>query len=92
MNEITKPEGATRERVISLFRDRLGYRYLGDWTEHQGNSNIEALEVGRIFHQKEILWIERGLIDVLSRTTNDSQRIGFWDLHWNPDPDSETSL
>ena len=30
------------KRVIALFRDELGYRYLGDWTDRNGNSNIEA--------------------------------------------------
>ena len=29
------------DRVIALFRDELGYRYLGDWTDRNGNSNIE---------------------------------------------------
>ncbi|WP_247569306.1 type I restriction endonuclease subunit R [Ralstonia solanacearum] len=28
--------------MIALFRDELNYRYLGDWTERSGNSNIEA--------------------------------------------------
>jgi type I restriction enzyme R subunit len=26
---------------IALFRDELGYRYLGDWTDRDGNSNFE---------------------------------------------------
>jgi type I restriction enzyme R subunit len=41
MSDIGKPERATQDRVISLFRDELRYRYLGDWTDRDGNSNIE---------------------------------------------------
>lgn len=40
MSVVGKPERATQRRVIELFRDELGYRYLGDWTD-RGNSNIE---------------------------------------------------
>jgi hypothetical protein len=29
---VGQPERATQSRVIALFRDELGYRYLGDWT------------------------------------------------------------
>ena len=42
MSTIGQPERATQKRVIALFRDELGYRYLGDWTDRDGNSNIEA--------------------------------------------------
>jgi len=41
MNDIGKPERATQYRVISLFRDELGYNFLGDWTDRTDNSNIE---------------------------------------------------
>jgi type I restriction enzyme R subunit len=41
MTQIGKPERATQDRVIALFRDELGYRFLGDWTDRDGNSNIE---------------------------------------------------
>lgn len=38
---IGKSERETQERVIVLFKNELGYRYLGDWTDREGNSNIE---------------------------------------------------
>lgn len=41
MTPIGQPERATQNRVITLFRDELGYRYLGNWTDREGNSNIE---------------------------------------------------
>ncbi len=40
-DNIGKPERATQNRVIQLFRDELNYRYLGDWHERENNSNIE---------------------------------------------------
>ena len=40
---IGKPERTTQDRVITLFREVLGYRYLGDWTDRAGNSNIEEI-------------------------------------------------
>jgi type I restriction enzyme R subunit len=41
MPTVGQPERATQKRVIALFRDELGYRYLGDWTDRDGNNNIE---------------------------------------------------
>jgi len=41
VNDVGQPERATQNRVIALFRDELRYRYLGDWTDRDGNSNIE---------------------------------------------------
>lgn len=41
MNNVGKSERVTQNRVIALFREELGYRYLGDWTDREGNSNIE---------------------------------------------------
>ena len=38
---IGQPERATQNRVITLFRDELGYRYLGEWSDREGNSNVE---------------------------------------------------
>src|SRR5438034_7142966 len=41
MSTVGQPERVTQNRIIALFRDELGYRYLGDWTDRDGNSNIE---------------------------------------------------
>jgi type I restriction enzyme R subunit len=41
MTPVGQPERATQDRVIALFRDELGYRYVGDWTDRDNNSNIE---------------------------------------------------
>ena len=41
MNLIGQPERATQNRVVALFCGELGYRYLGDWTDRDDNSNIE---------------------------------------------------
>jgi type I restriction enzyme R subunit len=41
MTPIGQPERATQNRVLALFHDELRYRYLGDWTDRDGNSNIE---------------------------------------------------
>jgi len=41
MSDLGKSERATQDRVIALFVDELGYRYLGDWSDRNGNSNID---------------------------------------------------
>lgn len=41
MNTVGQPERLTQNRVIALFRDELKFRYLGDWIDRDGNSNIE---------------------------------------------------
>ena len=38
---IGKPERETQGRVINLFKKELAYRYLGNWSDRLGNSNIE---------------------------------------------------
>jgi type I restriction enzyme, R subunit len=51
MNDVGQLERKTQNRVIRLFRDRLGYDYLGDWKERE-NSNIEE-EYLRSFLRKQ---------------------------------------
>jgi len=41
MSNINKPERATQDRVIALFTQQLGYRYLGNWADRAGNHCVE---------------------------------------------------
>ncbi len=41
MSPVGQVERATQNRIIKIFRDELGYTYLGNWEERPNNSNIE---------------------------------------------------
>ena len=41
MTIVGQIERATQQRVVKLFREQLGYAYLGDWTDREDNRNIE---------------------------------------------------
>ena len=41
MSNVGKKERVTQNRLIKLFREGLGYDYLGNWEERPGNSNVE---------------------------------------------------
>jgi type I restriction enzyme R subunit len=41
MSTVGQIERATQNRIVILFRDELGYTYLGNWEERLNNSNIE---------------------------------------------------
>ena len=42
MSTIGQSKRATQDRAVALFHEELGYRCLGDWTDRDGNSNIET--------------------------------------------------
>lgn len=42
MSNIGQRERDTQNRVVQFFQSELGYRYLGDWHERDGNRNIEV--------------------------------------------------
>jgi type I restriction enzyme R subunit len=46
-------EKKTQQRVVKLFRDTLGYDYLGDWTDRVGNRNIEEDLLRKFLREKQ---------------------------------------
>lgn len=52
MNTVGQHEKKTQERVIKLFRDTLGYEYLGNWIDRDGNRNVEP-DLLRAFLKKQ---------------------------------------
>lgn len=42
MSNIGDKERVTQNRVVRLFQDKLNYDYLGDFSDREGNSNIEV--------------------------------------------------
>ena len=41
MSTVGQKERKTQQRVVKLFRDTLGYSYLGNWEDREENRNIE---------------------------------------------------
>jgi type I restriction enzyme, R subunit len=42
MSTVGQPERETQNRIISLFRHELRYKYLSNWSDRENNSNIEG--------------------------------------------------
>lgn len=42
MSQVGQIERKTQNRVVKLFKDTLGYNYLGSWQDREGNANIEV--------------------------------------------------
>jgi len=41
MSTVGQRERHTQQQVLRFFQDELGYRYLGDWKDRDGNRSIE---------------------------------------------------
>ncbi|MEV5389206.1 type I restriction endonuclease subunit R [Nocardia farcinica] len=42
MSDVGQIERKAQDRVVALFRDQLGYEYLGKWEYREDNSNVET--------------------------------------------------
>ena len=65
-------ERATQNRVVSLFRNKLEYDYLGNWEDRLGNSNIEESEIKKYLKSRKYsdTLIARTLDRLLSTANN----------------------
>ncbi len=45
MTTVGQRERTTQDRVVKLFRQTLGYDYLGNWQDRPNNRNIEEIEL-----------------------------------------------
>ena len=41
MSTVGQKERITQQRVVALFQHSLGYHYLGNWLDREGNANVE---------------------------------------------------
>lgn len=52
MSDLASPERVTQNRIVRLFCDELKYRYLGNWIDRSGNSNIEEANLSACLAQR----------------------------------------
>jgi type I restriction enzyme, R subunit len=53
MTTIGQIEKQTQRRVVKLFREKLKYDYLGDWTDRPGNRNIEEVLLRKFLRDQQ---------------------------------------
>ena len=73
MNTQTVSEWATQQRVIGLFQNELGYDYLGDWREREGNRNIEVELLSKWLRKQKV---SDALIQRVLRTLDAAAALG----------------
>jgi len=75
MTDVGDRERRTQDRIVSLFRNQLGYSYLGNWEERQGNRNIEEELLRKFLEERKV---ESGLITralhILTTAANDQSK------------------
>jgi type I restriction enzyme, R subunit len=54
MTTIGQRERATQNRVVTLFRDTLGYKYLGNWQDRPNNRNIEEVLLRAYLKERKV--------------------------------------
>ena len=77
MSPVGSAERDTQDRVISLFKNDLGYEYLGDWSDRTGNSNIEEqiLEVWLLRKGYSAQQISKAIYNLTSEAKNQSRSL-----------------
>ncbi|MEI8173538.1 MAG: HsdR family type I site-specific deoxyribonuclease [Deltaproteobacteria bacterium] len=75
MSTVGQIEKKTQARVVNLFQDSLKYDYLGDWTDREGNANIEPnlLRAWLKKQRVEDVLVTRAL-HILEKTAGDTSK------------------
>src|SRR3990170_4237541 len=75
MSFVGQNERKTQQRVVKLFRDTLGYEYLGNWIDREGNANIEPALLRAWLKKRGVddALIERALY-VLDKAAGDTSK------------------
>lgn len=53
MSPVGQRECETQQRIVKLFRKDLGYDYLGDWQDREGNRNVEEEYLRAFLKEKQ---------------------------------------
>jgi len=67
---INKPERATQNRIVQLFSQQLGYRYLGNLEDKANNGNIETQQLRQYLKNKYSSEQINAALDALARVVN----------------------
>ncbi|CRX37574.1 type I restriction endonuclease subunit R [Estrella lausannensis] len=78
MKNVGHNEEITQQRVIQLFRNELGYRYLGNWIDEAGNRNIEEELLLKYLQKQgyEDVLIKRA-IHLISKAADDKSKSSY---------------
>jgi type I restriction enzyme R subunit len=72
MSEVGEIERITQNRVVKLFCDKLGYKYLGNWEKRENNSNIEEELLSKYLIRKDYskTQINKAIYDLKTTANN----------------------
>ena len=79
MNKVGKRERITQNRVIKLFKYKLGYEYLGNWHDRENNSNIEE-EILRNYLKRKgynIELVNRAVEQIMKAANNQIDKLYY---------------
>jgi type I restriction enzyme, R subunit len=81
LTEVGQLERKTQNRIVALFRDRLGYEYLGNWEDREQNSNVEEQYLRKyLIKAKYSETLVKKAIDELKKAASRSQT-SLYDLN-----------
>jgi type I restriction enzyme R subunit len=81
MSIVGQIERKTQARIVKLFRDKLGYDYLGNWIDREGNRNVEEAYLRPFLKSRgyDEALISRAIFE-LQKTATDQSR-GLYDIN-----------